>query len=183
MNKRKSKGKQIKPTFFVFCEGETEDTYIKYLRSTYRLSIEIDSKIAGNKITGKYISNYKKSRPVHLKDKTFLVYDGDVEPVLQKLQRIKNAYLLCSNPCFEFWYLLHCQKQTASLTSEECISKLKQHIRNYKKGVFDDKLKNKIIENKDKSVSRAKTLTEFSNPSTTVYKLVEALNAIKKSSV
>jgi hypothetical protein len=60
MNKRVSKGKKINPTFFIFCEGETEEAYIKYLRSTYRLPIEIDPKISESRITGKYISSYKK---------------------------------------------------------------------------------------------------------------------------
>ena len=178
MNKRVSKGKKIRPTFFVFCEGETEEAYIKYLRSTYRLPIEIDPKISGNRITNTYISNYKQQKPVHPKDKTFLVYDLDVESVLQKLQQIKNAHLLYSNPCFEFWYLLHCQNQTASLTSGECISKLKNHINSYQKGFFDDKLKTRMVENKNKSISRAKVLSEFCNPSTNVYTLVEELDKI-----
>jgi len=179
MNKRKSKGKQIRSTFFVFCEGETEEAYVKYLRSTYRLPIEIDPKIAGNRITERYISDYKKQTTVHPKDKTFLIYDCDVESVFQKLQQLKNVHLLYSNPCFEFWYLLHCQEQKAFLTTERCISKLKIHIHKYKKGVFDDKLKSKIIENKSKSISRAKALSEFCNPSTNVYKLIEELDEIK----
>ena len=53
---RISKGKKINPTYFVFCEGETEEVYINHLRSKYRLPININSKIAGNRITEKYIS-------------------------------------------------------------------------------------------------------------------------------
>ena len=30
---RKSKGKTMKPNFFVFCEGESEVAYISHLRS------------------------------------------------------------------------------------------------------------------------------------------------------
>jgi hypothetical protein len=179
MSRREPKGKKVRPTFFVFCEGETEEAYIKYLRSAYRLPIEIDPKIAGNRITGKYIAGYKKQKSIHPNDKTFLIYDCDVEVVLRKLQEIKGAHLLGSNPCFELWYLLHFQNQTAGLTSEECLSKLINHVRSYKKGVFDDKLKNKIIENKSQSILRAKALTELSNPSTAVYKLIEELDAIK----
>ena len=35
MSRRKhlSTGKEIRPTFFIFCEGETEEQYIAYLRS------------------------------------------------------------------------------------------------------------------------------------------------------
>ena len=179
MKRRESKGKKIKPTFFIFCEGETEEVYIKYLRSTYRLPIEIDPKIAGNDISERYISNYKKHKTVHPKDKTFLIYDCDVEHVLEKLHRIKDAHLISSNPCFEIWYLLHCQNQTASVTSEECVLKLKNHVKSYQKGVIDDKLKSKITENKSKAISRSKELPENCNPSTAVYKLVEELDTIK----
>lgn len=41
---RKSKGKEIKPTFFVFCEGESEEVYISFIRSTYRVPIQITAK-------------------------------------------------------------------------------------------------------------------------------------------
>jgi len=69
---RKPKGKEINPTFFVFCEGETEEQYIGFLRSEYRLPIVIDAKIAGNRITEKYIRNYKDSKLTHPKDKAYL---------------------------------------------------------------------------------------------------------------
>ena len=38
---RKSKGKTMKPNFFVFCEGESEVAYISHLRSQYRAPIQI----------------------------------------------------------------------------------------------------------------------------------------------
>jgi hypothetical protein len=150
------------------------------LRSLYRLPIEIDTKIAGNRITGKYIANYKKQKTVHVKDRTFLIYDSDVENILPKLQKIKGTNLLYSNPCFELWYLLHCLNQTAELTTVECVSKLKQNIRDYRKGELDDKIKGKLSDHKDKAISRAKSLTAFSNPSTNVYTLVEELELIKQ---
>ena len=40
---RISKGKQMKPNFFVFCEGETEIAYVKFLRSLYRAPIQVPS--------------------------------------------------------------------------------------------------------------------------------------------
>lgn len=84
----------MKPTFFVFCEGETEEAYVKFLKSRYRIPIEIDSKVAGNRITNKYINNYKKEKFTHVKDKTFLLYDLDTPKMLEKLQQItgKQAF-------------------------------------------------------------------------------------------
>ena len=178
MSRRIPKGKNVKPVFFFFCEGETELAYIKYLRSTYRLPVEIDAKIAGNRITDNHIANYKKQKTVYEKDKTFLIYDFDVEAVVQKLKQLKDVHLLLSNPCFELWYLLHCQTQTASITSDECVRKLNNHIPQYRKGAIDEKLKSKMVEHKNKSMVRAKDLPEFCNPSTDIYRLIEELDAI-----
>ncbi len=178
--RRIPKGKMINPTFFVFCEGETEEAYIGFLRSTYRLPILIDSKVAGNRITSRYISNYKNSKDVNPKDKTYLVYDLDVEGILGKLNAIRDCVLISSNPCFELWYLLHFQQQQAVITSNECESKLKKHFAPYCKGTLCNELKEKLIERKQKAIQRASKLISNENPSTLVYKLIEDLEAVKK---
>ena len=59
------KGKKIKPTFFVFCEGKTEELYVKFLKSQFRIPILIDSKIAKNGINENYIKGYKKGKFTH----------------------------------------------------------------------------------------------------------------------
>ncbi|MDR0560476.1 MAG: RloB family protein [Prevotellaceae bacterium] len=177
---RQSKGKEIRPTFFVFCEGETEETYVKFLRSQYRVPVEIDAKIAGNRITAKYISNYKQQKITHPKDTTFLIYDCDVQVIVDKLQKINKVNLLLSNPCFELWYLLHFQEQKAELTTDECVKKLSTHIPNYVKGSFDKILETKIIKNKETAIVRARKIVELKNPSTNVYVFVEELDKIKE---
>jgi hypothetical protein len=65
---RKPKGKAIKPTFFVFCEGESEDAYVSLLKSHFRVPIEIITKVAGNRITHKYITNTLRYLPSDPKD-------------------------------------------------------------------------------------------------------------------
>jgi len=174
---RQSKGKEIRPTFFVFCEGETEEAYVAFLRSEYRVPIEIDTKVAGNRITEKYIANYKQRKSIHEKDITFLMYDCDVPEIVDKLQKIKNVTLLLSNPCFELWYLLHFQNQTAELTKRECEEKLNKYTKQYKKGLLCENIKDKILKNQDKAIERAKSLTGFENPSTNIYVLAEKLLA------
>jgi len=179
-NKRISKGKAINPTFFVFCEGETEAAYISYLRSKYRLPILIDAKIAGVRITEKYIHNYKNDKNNHPKDKTFLVYDLDVQEILKKLQAIKNTILLSSNPCFELWYLLHFQEQKSSITSNECVQKLKQQYPNYSKGQFKNHLKNSIDQLQTIAINRASKLQEFENPSSQLFVFINEIEKVKK---
>ena len=181
MNKqrRTSKGKSVRPTFFVFCEGETEEAYIAFLRATYKLPIEIDTKISGNRITAKYIANYKKTKDLHPKDKTYLVYDLDVTGILSNLQKISDTVLIASNPCFELWYLLHYQNQQAELSSKECENNLSVYMRNYKKGCIDDKLKLQLMVKKGEAIGRAKKLKPYDNPSTDVFRLIEDLEKVK----
>ena len=62
---RVSKGKTMKPNFFVFCEGETEIAYVKFLRSIYRVPIQIIAKKSDSNISVKYIENCKKD-PIHV---------------------------------------------------------------------------------------------------------------------
>lgn len=177
---RKSKGKEINPTFFVFCEGETEEQYINFLRSKYRLPIVIDAKISGNRISEKYIQNYKKNKVVHPKDKNFLVYDLDVNVIVAKLKSLSNTVLLSSNPCFELWYLLHFQEQTAALNSVECNRKLILHNVNYKKGTHDRKFIDKLHDKQLKAIHRASKLIKHENPSTQVFLLINELEVIVK---
>jgi hypothetical protein len=96
-----SKGKRINPNFWVFCEGETEEAYIRFLRIEYRLPVEIIPKIAGFDISPRYIHSFKKGKPRHEKDRDFLVYDADVPEVLEKLKQIPGVILIASNPAIE----------------------------------------------------------------------------------
>lgn len=175
------KGKKINPTLFVFCEGATEVSYINLLKSIYRLpSIHIHSKIGGNNITSAYIENYKKGKPTHEKDLNFLLYDLDVPEIIERLLIIDNCTLLLSNPCIELWFLLHYKNHTAYTNNIYCCRQMENRNRVYKKGVIDKKLKVKLIEKRDEAVNRAKTLTDYRNPSSTIYKLIEILNDLKK---
>lgn len=175
---RQSKNKSINPAFFVFCEGETEEALMKYLRSKYRMSIEIKPKVAGCDISDRYIANYKKSRPTHKKDKDYLLYDLDKEDIIERLKNVK-ATLIGSNPCIELWFLLHYCSQKSETTTEDCIKKLKQNIKQYKKGVIDDNIKKKMVECHQKATERAKSMNWPENPSTNIHLIIEDLESVK----
>jgi len=178
--KRQSpKGKLMKPTFFVFCEGKTEELYVKYLKSKYRIPFEIDTQIAQNKITSKYIKNYKKSKFTHPKDKTFLMYDLDVPKMLDKLQKIEGTTLLASNPCIELWYLLHYKEQKAEISCLLCNKELKKRNGNYTKTIIEAKLKDQLKTKQQKAVNRANKLKKYGNPSSNIYLLIEELEKVR----
>ncbi len=175
------KGKRINPHFWVFCEGETEESYICFLRSQYRLPVEIIPKIAGCDINLRYIKSYKKGKPQHEKDKDFLVYDADVPLVLEKLKQIPNVTLIASNPAIELWFLLHYKNQTAGITEDECLRQLSNRTHNnYKKGVIDDHLQKQLAEKRTEACKRSKQLRLYENPSTNMHILIEMLEKARK---
>ena len=172
---RLSKEKQMKPNFFVFCEGKTEIAYIKFLRSLYRVPIQVIPKKGKSNISKDDIENSKRDYVTTNQDKTFLMFDLDVTGVLEHLQKIPDAELLVSNPCVELWFLLHYQEQKSKLTSKKCIQKLQSFTKDYKKGVLSEEEKNVLAANRDVAIKRAKLLEEYDNPSTTIYRLLELL--------
>ncbi|MDL2228243.1 RloB family protein [Odoribacter sp. OttesenSCG-928-L07] len=178
-NKRHiSKSRKINPRYWIFCEGETEEAFVCYLRSKYRISIEIIPKISGAKITQKFITNHKKGKPVHEKDIDFLLYDADDPNTLLRLKEI-NAKLLLSNPCIELWFLLHYKNQTASLSSQDCLRELRNRNRTYAKGVIDNKLKEKLDNKVEDACKRAQKLELNKNPSSNIFEFIEMLKTIK----
>jgi len=78
MSKRRRFGpeRRMKPVFLVFCEGETEEAYVNFLRQQYRLPIKVIPYITGQKISPKLIKNYIISEQIHKGDaiKSFLIY-------------------------------------------------------------------------------------------------------------
>jgi hypothetical protein len=176
-----SKEKKVNPHFWVFCEGETEEAYIRFLRSDYRLPVEIIPKVARSSINERFINSYKKGKPIHEKDKDFLIYDADVPEVIDKLKKVDKAILIVSNPTIELWFLLHYKNQSATLTGDDCIRELSNRNRNnYKKGEIDNLLKIKLKEKCNDACYRAKQLELFRNPSTNLYIFIDTLEKVKK---
>lgn len=172
---RLSKEKQMKPNFFVFCEGKTEMAYVKFLRSLYRVPIQVIPKKGKSNISKDDIENSKRDYVTTNQDKVFLMFDLDVTGVLEHLQKIPDVELLVSNPCVELWFLLHYQEQKIKLTSKKCLQKMQSNSKDYKKGVLSEEEKNVLAANKDVAIKRAKLLEKYANPSTTIYKLLELL--------
>jgi hypothetical protein len=181
MSKRnKPRGKKINPTYWVFCEGKTEESYIAFLRTKYRLPIEIISKVAGSSINSNYIKKTKQGKPTDSKDRDFLMYDGDVTSIIDQLKKLDEATMIISNPSIELWFLFHYKNQKASITVEECIRELCNRNRTqYKKGVLDKKLMEKLDGEYKKACERSKESRLFNNPSSNVYEMIEALEEVK----
>ncbi len=177
--RNKKTKKNINPIYWVFCEGQTESNYIKFLRQQYRYSMKIITHESGMEISEKYIKNHIKKKKIDYNpdiDKIFLFYDLDRDDIRKELGKIRNVILLVSNPCIELWFLLHYEKHNKRCTSSQCINSLKSYHKSYQKGKLDETLKNELINKIDFAINNAKLLNHDKNPSTTVYLLVEELN-------
>jgi len=155
---------------------------VQYLRTKYRLPIKIIPEIVGSNISDKLISKHISKKEKHPKYKIFLLYDADVKEVLHRLRQIKNAKLLASNPCVEFWFLLHYKNQTAYITENECIRQLSNRNGNtYKKGFMDEMLQNRLEEKQMDACRRAERTVLYDNPSTNIYEFINELESVKKN--
>jgi hypothetical protein len=176
--------RKMKPVFLVFCEGETEEAYINFLRQKYRLPIKIISRMTGLSISPAIIKRYVQAEKISPGDNitSFLMYDLDTAGITEKLLLIKGSITITSNPCVELWFLLHNKEQHAEIATKTCITML-QHFSDdwtyYEKGIFTDRQKQMLWNNCIIACDRARKLPESINPSSTIYRLVEAMDLVK----
>ncbi len=69
------------------------------------------------------------------------MFDLDVEGMLERLHNVSNVTLLVSNPCIEFWFLLHYKDYKTELTTENCIKELLVFSGKYTKGILSEQEK------------------------------------------
>ncbi len=174
--------RKIKPTFYIFCEGETEEAYVNMLKRNYRVStVKIKTNVSGSKISKKYIDNYLKDKTVDPSDTTFLLYDGDLLDILSTLESIPKTTLLITNPVVEFWFLLHFKEIHSFISVEQCLKELKKFWVDYKKGSLTDKQKRSLSDNQSKAIERVQGKSDYrKNPSSTLYKLIEQFESVGK---
>jgi len=175
----------------IICEGKTEQLYFSGLKDELKIStanIEIldprqntpDSLLKEAK---KLYRESKESKKDTTFDKVYCVFDKDRHPKYQEtkhnirqIQRPKNTYFaIYSEPCFEYWLLLHYENTTRPFT---CFDQLR-HDKLFKKN-FSNYEKNEqnifaiLKEQLPTACQNAKD-----NPYTNVNELVEYLQKIK----
>ena len=168
----------MNPTFFVFCERKTEAAYVDLLRRNFRVPVEIIARVSDSNISQPYIDRCKRDRFTTPEDKTFLMFDLDVPRMLDRLKKIKDATLLLSNPCIEYWFLLHYVDVNRGISSSECLALLRSKDPAYSKGEFSTAMKRILIENIEDAAARANGKEVYSNPSSTVHLLTKEIASI-----
>lgn len=177
---KQPRGRKMNPTFFVFCEGKTEAAYVDLLRRSFRVPVEIIVKVSDSNISQPYIDRCKRERFTTAEDKTFLMFDLDVPGMLEHLRKIKDAVLLLSNPCIEYWFVLHYKDTNKELSSAECLALLRSIDKDYVKGAFSTAMKRALIDSVEEAAKRAKSKEAYSNPSSTIHLLTDEIIKAKK---
>ena len=204
--KRKERGRASNTRILIVTEGQTEKNYFEELRSTYRLSaivVKASSGTAPKDVVGYAEKLYRNGIGTYGKrefDEVYIVFDKDehqsyeialdLADLLIKKERIKNSRFVFSaipsNPCFEFWILLHFQDVSTLLHRDAIFKRVEKYIPEYKKGskniyrLTSDKINdaikraNKINKNSD---PKSKEL-----PYTGIVDLVERLQKLTSSS-
>lgn len=147
--KRKTKIRDRKPkrqeneVILIVCEGEkTEKNYLNQLKDFFRLSnVSINIFSSKNPSPLQVIKFAKEKSKGNSYDKIYCVFDKDTHPDFDKARQGCKKYkfeVIVSNPCFEFWILLHFTYTTKSFSAnspcnELIESDLKKHIKDYKK--------------------------------------------------
>lgn len=209
VEKRGTKRRQVKPVILIVTEGsKTEPQYFNHFRTRQtNIDVQVLKSHTGGGRTD-YISLVHKAIDYSTKnqlstshgDAMWVVADGDVNygapaPVEAKDAQLNRARAMAekasiqiaiSNPCFEFWYLLHFRYTTGYLRDYNAVvDALKAFLPDYEK---NSDVAERLAANLSVALQNAERLEErhisdgnnepFSlniNPYTEVFKLMKTL--------
>lgn len=193
---RRVNRREERQCILIVCEGEkTEPIYFSELKQNFRLSA-LDIKIEQNGSAAiKVVEHAKRLKQMRINSHTRSAYDQiwcviDVEcppqSTLNKAIRLAHQNRLqpiLSNPCFEYWLLLHFTKTSRPLNTKQVLAELKKHHPDYSK---NDRISiRKLLPYLDTAVKHAKELLRERgweedlanyNPSTHVFRIVEEIH-------
>lgn len=185
---RETRERRIKKLFVIATEGaKTEPTYFK-LFNHYGYAVAVKCIAAKDKSAPAHVL---KSMQDHIEkndlmegDEAWLVSDTDNwrEADLKALRAwstCDTSYgLAVSNPCFEYWLLLHFEDAKGGPDANECLRRLRKHMPHYDKGNLDiAALKVGIADAVERARKRdTPPVADWPRKAgTTVYRLVERL--------
>ena len=209
IEKRGQRRRKLKPVILIVTEGsQTEPKYFEHYRSR---QTNIDIRVVGSRTKGgetDYLGLIRKAMEYQNKnqisasngDAVWVVADGDVnynnpDPIAakdtllsraRKLADAKGIHIAISNPCFEFWYLLHFQYTTRYFRDYTAVENaLTAYLPDYEKS---DDVYSQLSERTATAIQNARRVAEYHlrngnkppfgiavNPFTDVCHLVESL--------
>lgn len=191
--------KAVKPVFHIFHNGEVAEVNyfqdFKHFLGARKAWVNVENYYKQTK--GKapwqvvdHAINFKNSEISEKdEDQVWCVFDvdsflkQDPDSFLKSLKKAKENHIniACSNPCFELWPMLHFELIESAMSAQDYQKKLKVLF----KGIGVDYKKNceglfsKLLDKQTTAITRAKKISKEenieTNPSTTVFRLVEEL--------
>jgi hypothetical protein len=176
----------------VLCEGEkTEPNYFGAIRHELCLStIEVD--IVGKGVeANRLVKEAKEAAKRKEADDVWCVFDCDGIPQFPGLiddcaAARPRVHAAASNPCIEFWFLLHYGYTTAELSQDDAMQRLKTKIPGYDKSKLN--VYELIKDREEDAMGNAERLREYHqgndsdpktcNPCTSVDELVKSLREL-----
>jgi hypothetical protein len=184
---RKVATRELRQIFLIICEGEkTEPNYFMSFRVSTTVK-KIDVRGFGYN-PSKLVEKAKELKAQGDYDQVWCVFDRDDWPKQDFNNAIASAEsagfeFAYSNEAFELWYVLHFEFLNTGLPRKDYINKLDILLKKkYKKN--SDTIYEELENRQSTAIKHAKNLLkqydtqnpESDNPSTTVHRLVEALN-------
>jgi len=170
-----SEGDKTEPQYFAMFASRNASVCIRCLKQ-------------GRNSAPKHVLNrakgFEAKEGLRSSDEMWLVVDRDdwQESELKKLlvwcREKRNRHLAVSNPCFEYWLLLHFDAGTTANACAQCRQRLRQLVPGYDKGSADmrkfrDKAPDAVRRAKRADTPRCRDWPRTRG--TTVYRLVEKL--------
>lgn len=167
--KRKTKIRDRKPkrqeneVILIVCEGKTtEKNYLNRLKDFFSLSNVSINIISGKDSDPLKIVKFAKEKSKENSyDKIYCVFDKDTHSTFNRAKQKCEKYkfeAIISNPCFEFWILLHFTYTTKSFATNSPCDELiniclKKYIKDYTKNY---NFTNIIQQNLDTAIANTK---------------------------
>lgn len=169
-------GSKTEPQYFAIFNHPQSIVLVKCLKrpSTESSPIQVLKRMQG----------YLRKESLRKTDEAWIVVDKDdwtedqLKELLKWAKKSENRGFALSNPNFEYWLLLHFEDGKGIANSQECLTRLKRHLPNYKKDIDGKKITLELIAKaiaraRQRDINRSSDLPPIW--STGVYKLVEKI--------
>lgn len=193
--RRRRSFREPRARFLVVCEGRvTERSYLNDVRCSEHGIIHLEIVPAGvPKAVVEQAVRLKKNAEREarrqkdenlLYDRVWRLFDVVAHPFVPEAKQQAEANAIdvaVSNPCFELWFLLHFQEQTAHIGRDKVQRLCRTHMPGYQKDPDCDALRPHQTAAMDRA-ARLETWQESrhnagGNPSTGVYRLIQQIQA------
>ncbi len=205
---REKKGKNTKDkphsVIYVFCEGKTEEIYLKnFFNRTYNVSVvSVDSEHTDAVGIVRFAKEFLTQHSLNLElgDRGYCVFDSDpasnpnIKEAFDLIRGMGNKGLECifSNPCFETWFVLHFGNAPFGKNAKQ----MKKYVRGFLKTDFPEYCETTdiyefLLPKQPQALQRAKQLavsqaqvyenvySHECNPYTDMYKFIGHMENLK----